>query len=559
MRTMKSMLVVALLSGCSAGPPDSKSNDTVVLITNADPGNNEVTCPVCDDGEACVDGFCQTEGCEPTCAGTSCGPNGCGGMCNPCEGRKQCVSGECELPPMDCSGFAEAPTEWSLPPLFVDEQFERIADVTANCGAQSGEIAHQLLDLTGDGLVDLVLSDRCDSAGVGTTRWDVHENTGTGFAATPTSWSLPALFVDEQFERTAGTTADCGAMGGEFSFQLVDLTGTGRLDLVLTDRCDGAGVGTTRWDVHENTGSGFADSPTAWTLPSLFVDEQFERLAATTADCGAQSGEISHQLLDLTGDGRPDLLLSDRCDSGGVGTTRWDVHENTGSGFATSPTSWSLPRVFVDEQFERLADTTANCGASAGEISHQVLDLTGDGRPDLVLTDRCDSGGVGTLRWDVHENTGSGFATDPVGWTIPALFVDEQFERIAGTSANCGASGGEISHQLLDMDADGLPDLLLTDKCDGGGVGTTRWEYYRNEGNGFAAAATSWTLPALFVDEQFERIAATSANCGALSGEISHSIIDLDGDGALDLVLTDRCDSGGVGTARWDLHRASCN
>ena len=59
-------------------------------------------------------------------------------------------------------------------------------------------------------------------------------------------------------------------------------------------------------------------------------------------------------------------------------------------------------------------------------------------------------------------------------------------------------------------------------------------------------------------DDLFEMIANRSGACGGGSGEFTHHVMDLDGDGALDLVLTDRCDAGGVGTIRWDVHAASC-
>ena len=40
-------------------------------------------------------------------------------------------------------------------------------------------------------------------------------------------------------------------------------------DLVQTDDCDDAGVGTARWRVYEGTGAGFAAAATDWPLPDL--------------------------------------------------------------------------------------------------------------------------------------------------------------------------------------------------------------------------------------------------------------------------------------------------
>lgn len=53
----------------------------------------------------------------------------------------------------------------------------------------------------------------------------------------------------------------------------------------------------------------------------------FSSLADSTSCIG--SGFIRHAVLDVTGDTAPDLVILDRCDDEGVGTTRWDVYEAT--------------------------------------------------------------------------------------------------------------------------------------------------------------------------------------------------------------------------------------
>ncbi len=117
---------------------------------------------------------------------------------------------------------------------------------------------------------------------------------------------------------------------------------------------------------------------------------------------GCGDGETyRYQILDATGDGAPDFVVTDSCDAEGAGTTRWEVYKNTGSGFADSPLEWSLPQV-VDgvELHEQLADYW---GCGDGETyRYQILDLDGDGAPDFTVTDACDAGGAGTSRWDVY-------------------------------------------------------------------------------------------------------------------------------------------------------------
>jgi hypothetical protein len=403
------VFLMAMLVGCSAPPEDEGEENSVVIITNNENSQENNTATDCEstddcaDGEACVDGYCQLEGCEPQCDGMTCGPNGCGGVCGTCEGRESCVDGACDLEPADCSGFAAEPTMWSVPQLFVDDQLYLTANGSGDCGGSGGYLRHATMDLTGDGLPDLVVTDKCDEAGVGTNRWEVYENTGSGFAAEPTMWSVPELFVDDQLYLTANGTGDCGSSGGYLRHTTLDLNGDGLPDLVVTDKCDEAGVGTNRWEVYENTGSGFAAEPTTWSVPELFVDDQLYLTANGTGDCGGEDGYLRHQLADMDADGLTDLLITDRCDGAGVGTNRWEYYRNQGDGFAAEPTMWSTPEMFVDDQLYLTANGSGDCGGEGGYFRHQMMDIDGDALQDLVVSDKCDGAGVGTNRWEVYS------------------------------------------------------------------------------------------------------------------------------------------------------------
>ncbi len=199
------------------------------------------------------------------------------------------------------------------------------------------------------------------------------------------------------FENTADSHA-CGA-SLSFRFQLLDIDGDGALDFLVTDACDTEGVGTDRWDVYANLGDGFAQEPTPWALPALIEGaDPFDRVA-NALDC---SGNEQFRFLttDLSGDGAPDLVVTDACDAQGVGTANWSVYENDGvSGFAADATQWSLPQLLTGgtDLYEEIADSHPCRGDQ--RFRSQLLELSGDGAPDFVVTDLCDAAGVGTTHW----------------------------------------------------------------------------------------------------------------------------------------------------------------
>jgi hypothetical protein len=143
-------------------------------------------------------------------------------------------------------------------------------------------------------------------------------------------------------------------------------------------------VGVSEWRLYRNTGSGFAAAATPWPLPSEHR-RQFER-ASGQGRCGA-APDILHVLVDLTADGRPDLVVTDGCSvEPEVGASRWELFGNTGTGFAPAGLAWPLPTSFAGE-FGLAADQ-GTCGV-APDVLHALVDLTGDGRPELVVTDGC--------------------------------------------------------------------------------------------------------------------------------------------------------------------------
>jgi hypothetical protein len=348
------------------------------------------------------------------------------------------------------------------------------------------------------------------------------------FAASPSDWSLPGGFPDEEFRTLAPTTA-------ELSWTLMDLEGDGASDLVVTRR-DELGLselGTTKWLLYTNQGDGFSLSPSDWALPAGFPDEEFLGLSPTSA-------ELSWTLMDLEGDGAPDLVVIRRDELGlpELGTSKWLLYTNQGDGFAQSPSDWALPAGFPDEEFQALYP-------SGSELSWSLMDLDGDGAVDLVVTRRDELGvpELGTTKWLLYSNQGDGFASSPSDWTLPAGFPDEEFQALYPGSP-------ELAWSLMDLDGDGAVDLVVTQREELGvpELGTSKWLLYSNQGDGFASSPSDWSLPAGFDEGDFEAIVSPVS-------DMVFSIFDLDG-GATDLVLSrrDELSVEQLGSSKWLLY-----
>ncbi len=346
------------------------------------------------------------------------------------------------------AGFGAAES-WSLP----TGTFEKLADFTS-----SGR-SYATFDVDGDRRPDLVVTQTKYSAsdGVGKTHWLVYANTGSGFAATATEWALPASTYG--FAQVADSTTS-----GR-NYQTMDLDSDHRPDLVVsaTTYSHSDSVGTTHWLVYKNTGSGFAAEATSWTLPSSQYG--FEKIADST-----DSGRV-YQTVDLDGDGKPELVISAAGYGfpGEVGATHWLVYANTGTGFASATTSWTLPLAQAGYEALAASDTSGR--------NYATVDLDGDHRPDLVLTQTKygASDGIGKTHWSVFANTGSGFATTAIDWPLPP--DSHTFPSLGETDETNGRA-----YAVLDADGDARGDLVVTSTSynHSDGLGTTHWSIFRN-------------------------------------------------------------------------------
>lgn len=455
-----------------------------------------------------------------------------------------------EIPPEACRFDSEI--AFNLPPGFATDQLDDLAaDDSGSCS--EGELSYAVRDMDGDLRPDLVVADRCDLANVGTDAWQVYLNDGTRFDDAATTWSLPAGFSTDQLDDLADDGSG-SCVVGELSFGLHDMNGDMRPDLVVFDDCDIGEVGSDRWLVFLNEGAGFADAPSNWTLPTGFQTDAFDDVSGDEG-CIAFQGELSHTLLDVDGDLRPDLVVTDNCDIGEVGTDHWLVYANLGTGFSDVPTFWSLPQDFATDDLDDVAgDDGGFC--NFGRVVHGLRDMDGDRRPDLVITDNCDVGDVGASHWMVYLNQGDRFADIAITWTLPGQQQGDAYDQLTrDDSGTC--SYGELSYATVDADGDLAADLLVTDDCDQDHVGTTHWILFRANLTVFDEAL-AWTLPAAYGFDALDDIEQDSyGKC--VGGELSTAAIDIDGDRVLDLVVADDCDLDGVGTTHWRVFKGSCD
>jgi hypothetical protein len=419
--------------------------------------------------------------------------------------------------------FAAAATTWSLP-SYGTSTFQ--GGVSGN-----GCPTYASADMNGDRIPDLVVVDDCKSGStVGTSHWDVYLGTRTsGFPSTATTWALPA-YGTNAFTAFATTPGGVGCL----QYTPMEVNGDGIMDLVVTEDCTtGSNTGTDHWNVYFGTPSGFSTTATTWSLPAY---------GASALRYAQSTGCPGYATDDLNGDRILDLVVIDDCNStSDVGTSHWLAYFGSSSGFASSAQSWPLPSFGARAFSSGLAST--------GCPSYSVLDMNGDRKPDLVVTRDCSStSNVGTSDWSVYLNTGTAYPTTATSWTLPA-YGPSAF--IGGPSARAYCAGGVPGYATVDMTGDALPDLVVSDDCiSTTNVGTDHWLIYANGGTSFSGTSSSWTLPA-YGANVFQDIRGTSCP--------NYTTADANGDGILDLIVTDDCRSNtNVGTSLWNAYLGKC-
>lgn len=361
-------------------------------------------------------------------------------------------------------------TTWALPDLGLDRGYRATMPFGDHCG-NGPNASWSLLDLTGDGALDLVTFRDCLTEAPEPGLFQVYENLGSGFATESTPYTTPTRYGTFQ-ERYQVLLGGCDDVKATPTFQ--DIDADGWQDLVITRSCvtGDEDVGRTRWLVHAGGPTGFAESPTDWTLPEGFSRRGLPfAIAAAQKTCDHNSTP-THELRDMDGDARPDLLVTDDCDDS-TGQESWRLFPNTGDGFGPE-VAWRLPAPGNDKQYTA---TTAPrvCDGRASRLGHQTLDITGDGRSDLVfLTDCTEGSTLGAEHWLVHPGEEDGFAQDALTWPLPSSDGPRPFGW--QNSQDCASQYNLF--EVAPMVGDPGPELVVTSSCTDGTVGATKWLVY---------------------------------------------------------------------------------
>ena len=495
-------------TGGAAVDADNDGYDASVDCDDTDPEVNPGAVEVAGDG---IDNDCD----DATCAGT---------------------------------GFSGAATPLTLPEGFGARSF---IDIGSPGDCEGNRPRFTLLDLTGDGLEDIVvLRSPCGDVEPGRTTWDLYEATSTGFPATPSSWALPSDLPEGSL-RSPGNPTGCEGTG-QPRWALRDIDGDARPDVVITENCSdaGLGVGTTHWQVHRNSGAGF-ETAQSWSLPSGAATESFNDFT-NVADCAAQ--RPASTLIDIDNDGDEDLVLTrSACADDAVGVTEWQVHANEGNGFSSTASSFSLPGGYGIGTFHA-PGSGGDC--ADGIPSWSAQDIDGDGFSDAVVSWLdCDDNTVGTTEWRVHAGSASGFSSAPTTWTLPTGYGVDAFDALGG-DVDCDSN--QPRYFFNDLDGDGRPELVVTrSPCEDDEVGATRWISHRSTATGFSATGDDWNLPLGYGAETFWRPGAIRECSPGIPG---WTLRDVDSDGYKDVLVTaSACLDDDVGATIWAVHLGGCS
>ena len=260
---------------------------------------------------------------------------------------------------------------------------------------------------------------------------------------------------------------------------------------------------------------GFATEPVDVAVPAPFVYD--------VTMSGREGVGDYWSLLDLDDDGVLDLIEhhhGNNADGDAMGEA-WYVWWGEGLGFGAR-TDYALP-----------LDHRELDGLYGANFVQAVFDVTGDGVPDLVMPEDPVTREVwdaeGDRHWRVFAGEGrSGFATEPIAWSVPAP-IDHQ--------VHSSRTGG-MAWTTFDLDGDGVVELVQTAAPGVPGTlgfeeGTPHWRVYANLGDGFDDDYEVWPLPPLPDD----RDGMFTDHTQALP-QRSVRTQDLTGDGLPDLIAT---------------------
>lgn len=358
------------------------------------------------------------------------------------------------------AGFADIPLRFTLP--FSLEEIDAV-------GEWSNE-NFLIMDLTGDRRPDFVVNrpegDPSGDARISRAWWVVYPNTGTGFSTEPTRFALPYP-LDADWQSAAVASRHHVVMSLDAD-ALPDFIEHRNGEAPTSE----PRLGSAFWHLYPHTGFGWASEPVRFTLPFDLTDES---RAGDRSDIGSNA----HVLAALRGPAsgfRPEFVVTvdeERpTDDARLGRARWDIYTHDGDGFGSLGVPFTLPFPLID--------APGAYTGGFGSYAHTVMELTGDGLPDLLVhregVSPDEDARLGRAHWLVYPGTGEGFSESPIRWSLPVPLV------IDGNDAP--SAPGTSSHALLPLGERCL-SLLFTDDAElpepDPRVGRGYWLYFPPE------------------------------------------------------------------------------
>lgn len=321
---------------------------------------------------------------------------------------------------------------------------------TPTATEKSGDAGTRFADVNGDGAIDIVYASLEGS----TLRESVYINTGNPIKPWPDTpdpiYHVPKAFIKNEY--------------GDYGTRLVDLNGDGLVDLLyLRLVVDRDGNTTREAQAWLNTlGSGWKPAPSSFIPPGdiVFV-EDFLYLPEPQRDIEIHESQADQvfrfvsrspgvMLSDLNGDRIPDMAyhheyrgFTTRRQGQSIFLTR----TRTVKSGAWSGTSQGWSNAAGYKPRERIDDHEGN-----KRLQFQPLDVNGDGLPDLVFSEKHPDG---TNLSRTYLNNGGGFEPPNKDWRTPV--------------AALGVNEGDQGYRFVDVNGDGLPDLVFSYKSSASG------------------------------------------------------------------------------------------
>ncbi|MDM8557034.1 toxin TcdB middle/N-terminal domain-containing protein, partial [Desulfococcaceae bacterium HSG7] len=349
---------------------------------------------------------------------------------------------------------------------------------------EDGDVYWDTTDMNGDGRPDLVHFDRDDK------EWEVWRNNKTGFKKYKEKWdtSNNIKYITDVREEKGEPTNTRSTM--------MDFNRDGYIDLVWADGKSDKEFRYVLNGPNRYGGIKYRTMPIqAWVRDTKEVKRDSD---------GDPKGapNVKQAIFDITGDGYPDIVKRDKINSSRYNA--WTIYRGNGDNF-TYYDKWRVyhtPGEAWIEDMER----------DDQDVEVTTRDMNGDGLVDIIYGESKNS-------WVVFYNTGSHFRRQN-GWMPPGLGDDDIIEISDHDDRD---EANDTRRGLVDMNGDGLPDVVKPSKDHGG-----KWIVYLNRGNRFqnyilwpCRMNTKYVRDVDFYDDK--------------SG-VKRDMLDINGDGLPDIV-----------------------